>query len=469
MSLLEEKRLLARDQDWPPAEQGKSVGGGTMLEHLLCGASVSSVFLQIMVFGANTTLLAAFASMLNLLVCAWVVALTWTEANDRFWTRLAPLVGMFVLALVLGAVPMLDSQVGSRIRSADRAALELLKLLGVGAAFLTGALVVRRKSRLGLLCNWMAGGGFALLLLSIGLWRQDTGAVWGQPKETHIYRFTATLFNANAAACLAGCFGLLALGLGYTALRKDQERARFEAWVIAAAAGMAYGLAGWSVLLAASRTSLVSLTLLTTAFIGLALLRSGGRVAERRETWLLGGGALLLLALAGLIGGSPIASRAFESDDMDIRIATWRIVMHAIAEKPWLGHGLGSFGLVHQAHITVQNAAAIWDMNAAHQVFLQAAMEGGLPFSLLLATIVAVVMIQGGIAWVTPKLGRWCALSVMLCLVMILFCGSVDIALNVPAIASLFGLLLGALWSWSDTSARGRGSVDSGQVGGVEA
>jgi O-antigen ligase len=315
----------------------------------------------------------------------------------------------------------------------------------------------------------MSAGGFALLLLSIGLWRQDTSAVWGQNKEVHLYRFTATLFNANAAACLAGCFGLLALGLGYTALRKDQERARFEAWVTAAAAGLAYGLAGWAVLLAASRTSLVSLALLTAAFIGLALLRSGDRVVERRETWLLGGGGLLFLAVAGLVGGSPIASRAFESDDMDIRIATWRIVLDAISERPMLGHGLGSFGLVHQAHITVQNAAAIWDMNAAHQAFLQTAMEGGVPFSLLLTAIVALVMGQGVINWITPKQGRWSALSVMFCLTMILLCGSVDIALNVPAIASLFGLLLGALWSWSDAGIRGRGMMDTSQFVGVEA
>ena len=86
-------------------------------------------------------------------------------------------------------------------------------------------------------------------------------------------------------------------------------------------------------------------------------------------------------------------------------------------------------------------------VGAAHLAVAQAALEGGIPYLLLLTAAVA-VMVAPMIR--TPENGRArgvLAQGAAAASLLALLCSFGDIALNVPAVTALAALLLGAVWS----------------------
>jgi len=436
---------------WKPQPSGPAgatsprARSGPIRNHLVCAATTALIFSQLILFGANADFLAAIFASLELLTALVVVYALRAEPRTGFWRAISPIALVFAAALAWGALPMLLHGLGVGgfdSPAPDGPGLELIKLIGVGACVLIGALVGASRTRLRLLVYWLVIAGLAYCLLTLWMGRAAPFTVWGQSKGAHLWRFTGSFLNANAAGCLFGMLGLLALSLTrYRLSRTDLARGGLRDYLLIALAG-AGAFAGFGACaLTQSRAALV----LSLALGGLMVVLT--RLGERRSKPVII--VIALLLGAGLVlGASQIGSRwASLSGDFGLRLTAAGHFLGLAAAKPWFGYGLGSFESVHLAHLTPRLAPMIWDFGAAHVAVLQAGLEGGLPFVVLLAA--AVVMLAAP-ALRTPESGRVrgvLAQGAAAASLLALLCSFGDIALNVPAVAALAALLLGAVWS----------------------
>ena len=429
----------------PAATSGPPVRSGPVRNHLVCAAATALIFSQLVLFGANADILSALFASLELLSALAVVYALRAEPRAGLWRALGPIAIVFAAALAWGTLPMLLHGLGVRgfdSPAPDGPGLELIKLMGVGACVLIGALVGASRTRLRLLVYWLVIVGLAYCLLTLWMGRAAPFTVWGQSKGAHLWRFTGSFLNANAAGCLFGMLGLLALSLTrYRLSRTDLARGGLRDYLLIALAG-AGAFAGFGACaLTQSRTALV----LSLALGGLMVVLT--RLGERRSKPVVI--AIAVLLGAGLVfGASQIGSRwASLSGDFGLRLVAAGHYLGVATAKPWFGYGLGSFEAVHLAHLTPQLAPTMWDFGAAHVALLQAALEGGLPFAVLLSVLVGMLAAP---ALRTPESGRVrgvLAQGAAAASLLALLCSFGDIALNVPAVAALAALLLGAVWA----------------------
>jgi hypothetical protein len=155
---------------------------------------------------------------------------------------------------------------------------------------------------------------------------------------------------------------------------------------------------------------------------------------------------LTLCLAAGVTLGMAQVGWRWETVALDFsqRMMGYGHFFRLAALHPLFGIGLGGFRALNQAALTPASAPYLWDYGAAHMAILQAALEGGWPYALLLlaatlALAVPVLLVR------TPfvALGG-VASGMMAAAVLAGVCSMDDIALNVPAISALAALLLGA-------------------------
>jgi len=410
--------------------------------HMLCGLGTTLVFAQLLALGANTNFLASLAAF-GSLICG-LVALSLQPAPEiqlmfkRAWLPLSFFAGAMALTAVRYALA------GSfPVASADLFGVEVSKLMGLAGAAALGAAIGRRSERLRCFSSYLLGGGALYLLLALWLWREHPDSVWGQEKGRHVHRFTATLMNANAASCVSDVVTLV--GVAHVGVRLSGARRTLEDWAIAALAGFAVLLGVFTCLLTASRAGGLALVLALAALLlaNSRLRRAGAGL------WLAAALGVAALMCAVLLGFDTTFHRPFSELDTGVRATGYRTYVPLILQNPWWGNGLGGFRFVHLQSLTLPGAYEVWDLGAAHQPVLQAALEGGVPFAVLLAGVV----LTSGIASFSYLLRRPAdprIIALALGGLIILGVSQIDIALNVPAIACLFTIIWSMIWAWTD-------------------
>jgi O-antigen ligase len=123
----------------------------------------------------------------------------------------------------------------------------------------------------------------------------------------------------------------------------------------------------------------------------------------------------------------------------DMAQAHWSAFM----ASPWLGYGLGSFDGINALVMTSANYPSLWNVHAAHNVYLQWLEEGGvLGAGAMFACLGAILwMIAKGSAQRSRMTG-WLRGIVAASLVLLVH-GLSDFALQVPSIAVQWAGLLG--------------------------
>ncbi len=168
----------------------------------------------------------------------------------------------------------------------------------------------------------------------------------------------------------------------------------------------------------------------------LVLLRRGG-ASGRAGVALLGVAiAVLVAASAGL--GSTVA-RFVSSDVAGSRDEVYRAVVGAILERPLLGVGLGGFTDAFRAHVPASADVGVWD--AAHNSYLENIMELGLPAAVALYGALALLLMR---LWKGAGERRSTVLPAFALGVGVLagIHSWVDFSLQIPAVASLFAVVL---------------------------
>jgi len=203
-----------------------------------------------------------------------------------------------------------------------------------------------------------------------------------------------------------------------------------------------------------SRAGVLAVGIALVALIYLTARRTELGRASRRQvlTVVLGLAAAVVLvyALAGAFLGGRVAATA--ADAGVGRIAGYRMILRAIAEAPLTGYGAGTSLDVFFLH----NDGSLWQaFNYAHNIYLGAVVELGLPAAAALFVAVGLVALQclRGIA----RRGRdhaFAALGVG-ATVLVAVHGLFDSPLYLAANAATFSLLLGLAYaqSWPTRSA----------------
>lgn len=164
------------------------------------------------------------------------------------------------------------------------------------------------------------------------------------------------------------------------------DNAGFGVWFLA----MAFVSVGTALLLSQSRGGFAALLVGALAFV--ASLRA---TRQARERWWT---AALALAVATsvllAVSGSELAGRLgalMAGDQVERRAEIYALTARMIAERPWLGIGLGGFDELYHAERTDAFGATLSTFMRAHNSYLENALEAGIPAFLLLCAILAVL------------------------------------------------------------------------------
>ena len=243
---------------------------------------------------------------------------------------------------------------------------------------------------------------------------------------------------------------------GWLARQFGPTPARAWRWLLALAAL----LCAVTLLLTQSRAALLSFA----AILALAGLCLAYRLHDRRA-WLLAGLALASVALWAITIGRPVLQREavragiIGGDDASVlatgagrgRAEVWARSLDAVQLFPFTGMGMNTFRTVMPALFPFWNAPTTYDISHAHNEFLQAALDLGLPG---LIALCALYLIAARLLWQiaagpvsTPlwpaSLRRWLSLGIAASLLAHLLFGLVDAVALGAKTGVFFWLVLG--------------------------
>ena len=421
--------------------------------------SVALVLVAILAFGADRNDMALlFSGLLALELGLLLLTQEWARSAivSRF-NHLAIPGGLFLLmciAVAWGATPLgpngthpIWAYVASTPAIAvDRSAIfvGLVKLCGLACTFLLGWIIASSDGRARLFFKHLV-----IAMTVYGLW-----ALLGHANPAFKFglystfqggdRLSGSLQSANTAGTLfAACF-ILALCIVFETSRHASlaERtawlARLTLPIIAAA------LLGTCLVLTISRgASAAALASCVVLLIWEMFSRDWHGIKKHNLYYGLGiAGGVVVLAWSGDL----LLERYADSfkDWTDQRQSIYGVHWDAFLASPWFGYGIGSFDEVNKLLQTALNFSALWNIRAAHNVYLQwleqAGIFGALPMFLCIGFIVLRT------AWgvrIRKRMTTWIRGCVAVALVFLIH-GWSDFSLEVPAIAIFWSLILGA-------------------------
>ena len=308
--------------------------------------------------------------------------------------------------------------------------------------------------------------GFALFLVGLGLFEAFYGLaqylagwnyIWNVPRRFYIGSATGSMINHNHFAGLLEMILPLALGFSIYYWQTARRGSRRRTWRSLAANLGSSDIAKSFLHLLAAAILFLAIVFSFSRMGMISMLVSLGVMAA--VVWIGKGhsplpAALILLLIAGgiaavvWVGVGPVAehfeqlSRNEPLAGGEGRIALWRDVLALIREHPWTGVGLGCF---EHAFTRVQSVQLTYVADHAHNDYLEAAAELGIPAAaILFATFfwLAARSLQASLR-VRSSLARSLALGSLGGVTALLVHSLADFNLRIPANALVFAVILG--------------------------
>jgi O-antigen ligase len=368
------------------------------------------------------------------------------------FTTLKVVVGLFaalILWLLLSITPWSPagsltqwSAVGGRAATLDRSAtlLELSRLLGLAATFVVGLALGSSDRRTEMVLRSLCVAGAVYSLLALAFHVLDPTQTIRAAQTGFENRLTATFFSPNVAAGLFGVLGILMLS---SISVSDPSHTRLPGRDVTVI--LQYGML---VLFMACLVLTASRMGTAGAVAGMAVATAlhyvGVRAHDQRWRYLgpqmVGLGVFSALAVAGQL---LIARFWTLSADGNGRLALYETHWQAFLHRPLTGYGLGSFSQLNRSLQTPETFGDLWNVRAAHSVFLQWLEEGGLIGAGLMFGVIGVILFEIYRGQSQRQTSRWAMRGILGASVALLVHGTADFALQTPAVATLWALLLG--------------------------
>ncbi len=292
---------------------------------------------------------------------------------------------------------------------------------------------------------------FSMALAGFGLYAAASGEnpILGNLADRNV---SASFVNRNSYATFAG-FGLVT-SIALLLRASDQAQGRKDGALGGFLRGLVSGgwvwlagvtLCGGAIMLSLSRGGALA------ALIGVLALLSIRR--QRGTNAAIGPGLIIgAVVLAVFVSGSTgTLNRVVTTSDENGRFAVFPAVVEAIAERPLLGHGIGSFESAFRAHVPIEAASGEWDM--AHNSYLENIFELGIPAAIVfyLALLAIGVQLFRGIR--DRQRNRTAPAIALACVFLAGFHALFDFSLQMPALAAFFAWILGIGYAQSFPSA----------------
>ena len=319
--------------------------------------------------------------------------------------------------------------------------LELIRLAALACMFLVGWILGAQteRARTFLTALVYASGVFAAWAFVAQL--ADPQTIYGfVGKPYGGDRLTAAFFSANTAGTCFAAILILGVCLLLEKLRSG-SRAPMQLVQRAAPSGAIVAISAAALILTASRGAGVA------ACAALLLLVVWEARARR---WRLFGRAglgvaalLVLLAALFVVGGDLFYRRLSSMAGSVDRLGIYRAHWSAFRASPWLGYGLGGFDRVNALIMTATNYRGLWNIHAAHDVYLQWLEEAGvLGAAPMFACVGLLVLAAARGSSRRRRMTTWLRGLTAVAVVFIVH-GATDYALQVPSMASFWACLLG--------------------------
>jgi O-antigen ligase len=364
---------------------------------------------------------------------------------DPLWARAGA-------ALGADLTPRISSDPVATVGALMRLATEL-------GVFALAVMLLRSRRRARRALSWLAGAAALYALYGLIAFVATPGKLLWFERWAYQGDLTSTFVNRNSFATFAGLgllanLALLAQRLEEIAAEGGAGRGRLAALLGGAPSAMlrpalSVLLLASAILLSHSRGGFLSAGAGTAVLLGLLLL---ARRLSGAAKLLVGIAGVAVVALTMVVSGGLTLQRLGETQLQEERADLYRIVATGIAARPWTGHGYGAFDLASRAY---HDGSLFSDYERAHDDYLEAAFELGIPAASSLVAAIAYVALS--CVWgvrrrrrdmVYPALGA-AAAALVACHAL------VDFSLQIPAVAAWFAALLALGYSQSWRSEEG--------------
>lgn len=285
----------------------------------------------------------------------------------------------------------------------------------------------------------------------------------GLDKWAYHDSLTSTFVNRNSFATFAGLSAIAALGMAIRSIQTEEELESARARQVIRPPSR-FGLA--SILCAIALIILVLALVLTRSRAG--LVASGVGLSTVVWAWfyrrgrlpgipILVGGIIVSTVVVLVAAGGGTFERKAEEDGASLSGRPWLFqrTISAIADQPGTGHGGGSFESYFQSYKNAE-FGGVYSISKAHNSYLEFASDAGIPALVLLLAIYGWIVMScfTGIRMrkqdaVYPAIGLAAA-------VMVGLHALVDFSVQIPAVASLFAVILGVGYAQAFPTGGGR-------------
>lgn len=333
---------------------------------------------------------------------------------------------------------------------------EYASLAAGGAVFLIARSSALKKDNAAPLWTMTLALGGLVALAALINFAIDPASWLGRERPYHVERLSAPFLSANTA----GTFYGLVLLMGLASLLRAFKRIRglgigaqidslfrelsFPAIIVL--------LSATALALTASRAGIVTGAVLGVVLViweRMASLDRAGNKALADSAFLILTVTTLgaMLVLFGELFLSRLERVGRDSETRRILIETyWQAVRYA----PVFGHGLGGFRFVNDLAMSAQNARVLLGQGAAHNVYLQWLLQGGVAGSAAMFGAVGFVIFRIYAGLMRRRRGRVYLRAALLIALLVATHGLVDYALEIPGFMWFFAWVLGLSMGMAD-------------------
>ncbi|MDX6752562.1 O-antigen ligase family protein [Geminicoccaceae bacterium 1502E] len=398
------------------------------------------------------------AALCLLLVAAWA----WAQGQAWLVGLLPGVAPHDVWALAadygLGVTPLLVADSGALPDA-------LLRLLAYGGAFWLGYALGQDGTRARRLWQFLLA--VTALYAAYGLVVFFTGAemiLW-EEKWAGRGSLTSTFVNRNNFATYANIGLLVGLGLiveSFLDARSKADAKRIAAELVEKLVARRSPLLLAVLLLLTAMLLTNSRAGMLTALLGIAsmlmLIVLAANPTPKAKLGVAVAAVLLVSGALWAFGQVTLERLGDLPSELDLergsRLAAYLLALDMIADRPWTGHGYGTFEQVFQLYRD-ERFAVVYDM--AHNTYLEHAVELGIPATVLLyvgPVLLFSMCVRGVFARRRNQVFPLTAAAVT---VTVSFHSLVDFSLQMPAVALTYAVVLGVGCAQSLSSARRRG------------
>ena len=311
----------------------------------------------------------------------------------------------------------------------------MMRLLCYVLIFLATLWACRKTGRASLVLRIVAVYSTGLALFGLYAFATGENFILGEDANRAIVQ--ASFINRNSYATYAafGVLANLAVYFQYAPQESDSLRGRLErffagSWIFALGALICIGALSLTQSRAGAGAGLIGLLVFLIAW------RGKGRRWDLVMLVLLCG-ILLFISLTSATG---LLERMIATDATDGRFKIYPAIISAILDRPFLGHGLGSFHDAFRAY--VPPAAAFGEWARAHSTYLELAFGLGLPAAALFLLSQALIICQVWRGTRRRSENRAFSCFAFGCSATAAFHSVFDFSLQMPATAALYSAIL---------------------------